>query len=91
MPSEALAKEGCLHYVYLITSESAPSQRYVGVTANLKNRMADHNAGRSSHTSKYKPWRLVTYIALSDRRKAEAFETYLKSGSGHAFANRRLW
>jgi putative endonuclease len=27
----------------------------------------------------------------ADRAKAEAFERYLKSGSGHAFARKRLW
>ena len=92
MPSEALAEEGCpLHYVYLLISQSAPNQRYIGVTSNLKIRLADHNAGRSPHTSKFIPWRLVSYVAFSGRKKAEAFETYLKSGSGHAFANRRLW
>ena len=92
MPSEALAKEGCrLHYVYLLISESAPDERYVGVTSDLKARLAEHNAGRSPHTSKFTPWRLVTYIAFSTRRQADAFETYLKSGSGHAFARKRLW
>jgi len=35
--------------------------------------------------------RLATYIAFSNRMKAEAFERYLKSGSGHAFAKKRLW
>ena len=49
------------------------------------------NAGKSPHTAKFKPWRLVTYIAFSDRANAESFERYLKSGSGHAFARKRLW
>ena len=80
-----------MHYVYLLNSESAPEQRYIGVAANLKSRLTEHNAGKSAHTSKFTPWRLVTYIAFSDRRQAEAFERYLKSGSGHAFAKRRLW
>lgn len=53
--------------------------------------LADHNSGKSAHTSKYMPWKLVTYVAFSDRQKAEAFERYLKSGSGHAFATKRLW
>jgi putative endonuclease len=70
---------------------SALGQRYAGVTSDLKRRLADHNAGKSSHTSKYAPWKLVTYVAFSDRQKAEAFEHYLKSGSGHAFAKKRLW
>ena len=80
-----------MFYVYLLESMSTPGQRYVGFTTNLKQRFDDHNAGKSSHTTKFKPWRLVTYIAFSDRANAENFERYLKSGSGHAFANKRLW
>jgi putative endonuclease len=80
-----------MFYVYLIESIAFPSERYVGLSADLRARISDHNAGKSSHTSKFKPWRLVTYLAFSDRSKARAFERYIKSGSGHAFANRRLW
>lgn len=61
------------------------------MTADLKQRLQQHNAGQSAHTSKFKPWRLETYIAFSERQKAEALERYLKSGSGHAFADKRLW
>jgi putative endonuclease len=53
-------------------------------------RFAEPNAGKSIHTSKYKPWRLVTYVAFSDELKAASFERYLKPGSGHAFAKRHL-
>ncbi len=80
-----------MHYVYLIESVSHPGQRYVGVTDDLKKRLGQHNAGKSNHTSKYAPWHLITYIAFSNRLQAERFEHYLKSGSGHAFANKRLW
>jgi len=80
-----------MHYVYLLRSESFAGQRYVGITSDLKRRPAEHNAGKSPHTSKYAPWKLVTYVAFSDEEKAETFERYLKSGSGHAFANKRLW
>jgi predicted GIY-YIG superfamily endonuclease len=80
-----------LHYVYLLESLSAQDRRYVGVTVNLKQRLQEHNTGKSTHTSKFKPWRVTTYVAFTDRTKAEAFERYLKSGSGHAFARRRLW
>jgi predicted GIY-YIG superfamily endonuclease len=78
-------------YVYLLESEKSLGQRYVGMTSDIKQRLADHNSGRSTHTSKFTPWRLVTYVAFSDRLKAEAFERYLKSGSGLAFARKRLW
>jgi hypothetical protein len=39
---------------------------------------------------KYVPWKLVAYVAFTERAKAEAFERYQKAGSGHAFANRHL-
>lgn len=80
-----------MYYVYLLESEVSGGQRYIGLTTDLKRRLADHNAGKSSHTSKYTPWRLVTYVAFSDVEKARAFERYLKSSSGHAFAKKRLW
>jgi putative endonuclease len=80
-----------VRYVYLLQSETFAGQRYVGVTSDLKQRIADHNAGKSLHTSKYVPWKLVTYVAFSNERNGEAFERYLKSGSGHAFAKKRLW
>jgi predicted GIY-YIG superfamily endonuclease len=80
-----------MRYVYLLQSEVFVRERYVGVTSDLKQRLADHNAGKSPHTSKFAPWKLVTYLAFSDGRKAQTFERYLKSGSGHAFAKKRLW
>lgn len=80
-----------MRYVYLLQSEAGDCQRYVGITSDLRQRLADHNAGKSPHTSKYVPWKLITYVAFSDEQKAEVFERYLKSGSGHAFANKRLW
>ena len=67
-----------------------PGQRHIGLTKDLRARLAAHNAGHSPHTSKYKPWRLVTYVAFDSQTKAAAFEQYLKAGSGHAFALRRL-
>jgi putative endonuclease len=80
-----------MFYVHLLESLSVPGQRYVGFTTDLRQRLDDHNAGQSPHTAKFKSWRLVTYIVFSDRTNAEAFERYLKSGSGHAFAKKRLW
>ena len=73
-----------MKYVYLIRSLSAPDQRYIGVTSNLEDRLRAHNSGQSPHTSKYRPWELVTYVSFQDEQRALAFERYLKSGSGHA-------
>jgi putative endonuclease len=80
-----------MFYVYLIQSEANPERRYVGFTTDLRQRIKTHNAGGSVHTAKCKPWRLVGYHAFSDKRKAQEFEWYLKTGSGKAFANKRLW
>jgi putative endonuclease len=80
-----------MYYVYLIQSLSVRCERYVGITKDLKRRFQEHNQWKSSHTTKFGPWKLITYIAFSNRAKAEAFERYLKSGSGHAFARKRLW
>jgi putative endonuclease len=63
----------------------------MGMTIDLKQRLSEYNQGKSSHTTKFSPWKLITYIAFTDRSKAEDFERYLKSGSGHAFARKRLW
>jgi putative endonuclease len=79
-----------MKYVYLLQSIDHPDETYVGLTDDLRSRFSAHNAGRSPHTSKYKPWRLVSYIAFSDKRKAVEFERYLKSASGRAFAKKRL-
>jgi predicted GIY-YIG superfamily endonuclease len=42
--------------VYLLMSESDPTQRYTGFTDDPKGRLNDHNAGRSAHISKFRPW-----------------------------------
>jgi len=80
-----------VRYVYLLRSEAVAGQRYVGATSDLQRRLAEHNSGKSPHTSRFAPWELVAYVAFSDDRKAALFERYLKSGSGHAFAGKRLW
>lgn len=80
-----------MRYVYLIQSVPFPRQRYIGVTTNLRNRLKSHNEGQSPHTSKYKPWHLVAYVAFARDDKAAEFEAYLKSGSGRAFASKRFW
>lgn len=79
-----------MKYVYLLESMTDPSQTYTGLTDDLRNRLQEHNSGESMHTRKYVPWRLVTYLAFSDKQKAAAFERYLKTASGRAFANKRL-
>jgi predicted GIY-YIG superfamily endonuclease len=60
------------------------------LTSDLRGRLKRHNAGEVSHTSKYRPWQIKTYLGFRDEAKAAAFERYLKSGSGRAFTKKRL-
>lgn len=89
--AQAEAKEGCMYYVYPLRSLSHPEQKYVGITEDLKKRIAEHNSGQSIHTAKFMPWELVTYHAFHDKYKAYDFERYLKTDSGKAFATKRFW
>ena len=98
MPSIALATEGKrqkigekrMFYTYILRSLSQPEQRYIGSTADFKSRLAKHNAGEVPHTTKFKPWKIEAYFAFETKEKAAAFEAYLKTGSGHAFAKRHF-
>jgi putative endonuclease len=78
-----------VHYVYILQSET-DAHFYVGITDDLRGRLAKHNAGSVPHTSKYRPWKLKTYVAFSEADQAQAFERYLKTASGRAFAKKRL-
>jgi putative endonuclease len=77
-------------YVYIIRSISNRDQEYTGATEDLRQRIAAHNAGKSTHTAKYKPWELLWYSAFPSKLTALEFEKYLKSHSGRAFAKKRL-
>lgn len=79
-----------MFYAYILQSLSRPSEYSKGSTADLRRRLSDHNQGNGGHTSKFKPWRIVFYAAFESLELAQAFERYLKSGSGHAFTKRRL-
>jgi putative endonuclease len=79
-----------MYYVYILRSIISPTQTYVGFSTNPKERLATHNAGQSSHTKKFKPWSMETYIGLKNEQLAKKFEAYLKTASGIAFRNKRL-
>jgi putative endonuclease len=79
-----------MYFVYSIQSENNPDRYYVGLTTNVKKRLAEHNSGKSIYTNKFRPWKLVSYTAFIDKFRAEKFEAYLKTSSGRAFAKKRL-
>ena len=66
-------KEQIVHYTYVLHSLSHPDQRYVGLTSNLRARLAKHNSGQVPHTSKFLPWEVETSIAFKTLAKAPSF------------------
>ena len=77
-------------FVYILTSLSAADTYYVGVTADVEQRLADHNAGCSTHTAAHRPWRRLVVVEFDQEAPALAFERYLKTGSGREFARRHF-
>jgi putative endonuclease len=79
-----------MYYVYILKSVNFPEKIYVGYTLNVEQRLITHNMGGSTHTAKYKPWELMTYLSFTNKTRAAEFEKYLKSQSGRAFLRKRL-
>ncbi len=49
-----------------------------------------HNSGKVKSTKVHLPWKLAWYGAFPTEKEARDFELYLKTGSGKAFAYKRL-
>ena len=77
-------------YVYMLQSEKDGKRHYVGLTDDLRDRLRIHNKGRVQHTAQFRPWRIKTAVAFTDRNRAAEFERYLKSACGRAFAKKHL-
>ena len=65
------------YYVYILASRSR--RLYVGVTNNLLVRIAEHRAGLSSFTARYRIWRLVHCEQTMHVRSAIAREKQIKA------------
>ncbi len=78
-----------MYYCYILLS-SKSHIFYYGYTNNLKTRLKLHNEGSVKSTKPHLPWQLVWYGAFETEKQAKDFESYLKSGSGKAFAYKRL-
>ena len=79
-----------MRYVYVLRSQQHPDRTYVGATGDLQRRISEHNAGKSRHTAKFAPWQLQVALRFRDAATADAFEGYLKTGSGRAFMKRHF-
>ena len=66
-----------MFYVYVIQSETGLDRFYVGFSADLRQRLEQHNDG-SNHSTRGSRWRLVYYEAYLTRDAAIQRERVLK-------------
>jgi putative endonuclease len=75
-------------YVYFLALSN--SDIYVGSTNDLKRRFRSHELGKVASTQAFLPIKLRCYIGVETAHNARKLERYFKSGSGKAFAKKRL-
>ncbi len=70
-----------MYYVYVLKSLK-DDNLYTGVTADLRRRLRDHNAGKTNSLRARRPLRLVFSEAYPTRRQALARERFFKTPAG---------
>ncbi|MBI2439926.1 MAG: GIY-YIG nuclease family protein [Lentisphaerae bacterium] len=79
-----------MYFVYFLRSLFHQKTTYVGMTEDIHERLAVHNAGGSPATQRWRPWQLIAYVAVPSKSRAVELERYFKTGSGHAFWHKRF-
>lgn len=79
-----------MHFVYILKSIDY-KELYIGYTANLNQRLKEHNSGLSKHTKKYLPWRYVYIEGYANEEDAKHREYTLKQfGRVYSQLKRRI-
>jgi putative endonuclease len=66
-----------MSFVYVLRGEKT-GRRYVGHTANLDQRLGQHNNGVTKSTKCRGPWRLIHHEEFGTRSEAASREWFLK-------------
>lgn len=79
-----------MQFVYLLQSQ-IDQTFYIGIAANIDNRLVEHNQGSVYYTSRKKPWNVVYFEAYVSRDLACERERQLKRfGSAYTALLKRL-
>ena len=78
-----------MFFIYVLQSEQT-GQYYIGSTRDVSVRLAQHNAGRTPSTKRYRPWRLVYTEAYGNLREARQREQKVKSWKNPGYMARTL-
>lgn len=87
MPSNTTSR--MFFYVYVLESLK-DNQRYIGYTNNLKDRIKEHENGKSFSTKPRLPVKLIYFEGCLDEIDAKRRERYLKTTQGRRFLGLRL-
>ena len=74
-------------FVYILQSQKN-KRYYIGSTIDLRNRLEEHNSGKSKYTSLTKPFKLVFNQEYKTFREAKKIEYKLKSFKNRAILDR---
>ena len=78
-----------MYFVYVLRFDQ-DSNLYIGFTANLKRRLAEHAQGKNVSTQKRGAPKLIYFEGYIHKMDALGRELFLKSGSGHRFLKKQL-
>ena len=78
-----------MHYVYVLRSLK-DSNLYTGYTTDLRQRVADHAAGKAPSTRDRRPLQLIYYEAYLLAKDAKARGRFLKSGSRRRYIRKQM-
>ncbi|HCH59088.1 MAG TPA: endonuclease [Candidatus Zambryskibacteria bacterium] len=76
-------------YTYILLSKMR-NKTYVGSTVDLKNRITEHNSGKSTFTKRYIPWQLVYSEEFDSIQEARKREKYFKTAAGRTFTKKYI-
>lgn len=81
-----------VYFVYVIQN-SETKMLYIGFTGNLKQRITEHQEGKSLFTRKSRKngqWKLIYFEGYSNKKDAMSRERFLKGGSGRNYLKKQL-
>jgi putative endonuclease len=78
-----------MYHVYVLENETT-TEKYIGYTMNLRQRLADHNRHKNISTTHGSHWKLIYCETYLNKMDALGREKFLKSGSGWRFLKKQL-
>jgi len=78
-----------MYFVYVLKS-TKDTKLYYGLTANLENRLVEHNKGKVQATKGRIPFDIVYFETVANLAEARKKEKYFKSGFGRKYIKNKL-